>query len=169
MSMTQQGTKGARVVAVRGHWFARPRGEGSDVGPFSTAQEAEAWLDGDGAPEDVAALDMSILSRLRLSGDLMAHQGLPEHRVPLTRRAIDRLCEILGTFPMRMVAATTPDPAGEPLAVWVDSVWKKFGLDRVTRTVNMIHDASYWQGYRAAMEDARDFAALRAAQGWDRE
>lgn len=30
---------------VRGQWFALPNGIGSDVGPFSSEEEALAWMD----------------------------------------------------------------------------------------------------------------------------
>lgn len=35
-----------------GQWFALPNGEGSDVGPFATEEEALDWLCGDPAPDE---------------------------------------------------------------------------------------------------------------------
>jgi hypothetical protein len=40
------------AVEVRGQWFARPNGEGSDVGPFSSEEEALTWVVGDQRPDE---------------------------------------------------------------------------------------------------------------------
>jgi transcriptional regulator with XRE-family HTH domain len=36
------------VHELNGEWFAMPSGNGSAVGPYSTREQAQRWLDGDG-------------------------------------------------------------------------------------------------------------------------